>query len=108
MKQMEARLQSLLKEKEEAVNNQNYERAAALRDEEQHLRPGIDRRRNDWESSRDDSRCTVCEDDIAQVVNSWTGIPVKQLTQDESEKLLGLEALLHERVVGQDEAVSAV
>ena len=108
MKQMEARLQSLLKEKEEAVNNQNYERAAALRDEEQHLRAGIDRRRNDWESSRDDSRCTVCEDDIAQVVNSWTGIPVKQLTQDESEKLLGLEALLHERVVGQDEAVSAV
>lgn len=108
VKELESKLESLLKEKEEAVNNQNYERAAAVRDEEQKLRGEISTIRDAWEQHRNTKDSTVSEEDIAQVVNAWTGIPVKQLTEDESEKLLRLEATLHERVIGQDEAVSAV
>ena len=108
MKELETKIDSLMKEKEEAVTNQNYERAAAIRDEEQSLRAQMDKLRAAWEQSRSDSECVVEEEDIAQVVNAWTGIPVKQLTEDESEKLLHLEEALHKRVIGQDEAVTAV
>lgn len=108
MKELETRIDSLMKEKEEAVTNQNYERAAAIRDEEQSLRAQMDKLRAAWEQSRSDSECVVGEEDIAQVVNAWTGVPVKQLTEDESEKLLRLEEALHKRVIGQDEAVTAV
>ena len=108
MKEMEATLESLLTEKEEAVNNQNYERAAHLRDEEQKLRAKISALREDWDNTREQRESTVNEEDIAQVVNLWTGIPVKQLTEDEGTKLLRLEQELHKRVIGQDEAVMAV
>ncbi len=108
MKEMEATLESLLTEKEEAVNNQNYERAAHLRDEEQKLRAKISALREDWDNTREQRESTVNEEDIAQVVNLWTGIPVKQLTEDEGTKLLRLEQELHKRVIGQDEAVAAV
>jgi ATP-dependent Clp protease ATP-binding subunit ClpC len=106
--ELRARLDSLLNEKEEAVNNQNYERAAAIRDEEQKLRTKIERIKADWERERDDNQSVVTADDIAEVVNAWTGIPVSRLTESESERLLRLEEKLHERVIGQDEAVSAV
>lgn len=108
MKEMESTLESLLTEKEEAVNNQNYERAAHLRDEEQKLRAKIASLREDWDNTREQRESTVTEEDIAQVVNLWTGIPVKQLTEDEGTKLLRLEQELHKRVIGQDEAVVAV
>ena len=106
--ELRARLDALLNEKEEAVNNQNYERAASIRDEEQKLRAKIERIRADWERERDDRAFVVTADDIAEVVNAWTGIPVSRLTQSESERLLNLEEKLHERVVGQEEAVGAV
>lgn len=108
MRALEDKLTELLKEKEEAVNNQNFERAAAIRDEERTLREEMTARKADWERSRDSTESTVTENDIAEVVNAWTGIPVKRLTEDESKKLLTLEDVLHRRVVGQDEAVSAV
>lgn len=108
VKELRSKLEGLLNEKEEAVNNQNYERAAAIRDEEQKLRTKIDRVKADWERERDDNQSVVTPDDIAEVVNAWTGIPVSRLTESESERLLHLEEKLHERVVGQDEAVSAV
>ena len=108
MRALEDKLTELLKEKEEAVNNQNFERAAAIRDEERSLREEMTARKADWERSRDSTESTVTENDIAEVVNAWTGIPVKRLTDDESKKLLTLEDVLHRRVVGQDEAVSAV
>lgn len=108
MRALEDKLTALLKEKEEAVNNQNFERAAAIRDEERALKDEMAARKADWERSRDGTQSVVTEQDIAEVVNAWTGIPVKRLTEDESEKLLSLEATLHGRVVGQDEAVSAV
>ena len=106
--ELRARLDALLNEKEEAVNNQNYERAAAIRDEEQKLRAKIERVRADWERERDDRESIVTADDIAEVVNAWTGIPVSRLSESESERLLKLEEKLHERVIGQNEAVLAV
>ncbi|NCB31298.1 MAG: AAA family ATPase [Clostridia bacterium] len=108
MKALEDKLNALLQEKEEAVNNQNFERAAAIRDEEHALRRQMQDKKDEWQRERESTQCTVTENDIAEVVNAWTGIPVKQLTEDESEKLLHLEESLHKRVVGQDEAIGAV
>lgn len=106
MKELDGRLAELLKEKEEAVNNQNFERAAAIRDEERAIRDEMTSRKASWE--REGRKCVVTENSIAEVVNAWTGIPVNRLTEDESEKLLHLEDELHKRVIGQDEAVEAV
>ncbi|OQB24699.1 MAG: Negative regulator of genetic competence ClpC/MecB [Firmicutes bacterium ADurb.Bin182] len=108
MKEIEARIEALRKEKEEAVTNQNFEKAATVRDEELKLKAEMERLRTAWEQERTDKESIVTEEDIAQIVNLWTGIPVKQLTEDESEKLLKLEETLHKRVIGQDEAVHAV
>ncbi len=108
MKALEDKLNALLQEKEEAVNNQNFERAASIRDEEHALRKQMQDKKEQWSRERENTQCIVTENDIAEVVNAWTGIPVKQLTEDESEKLLHLEESLHKRVIGQDEAISAV
>ena len=108
MKELDGKLAELLKEKEEAVNNQNFERAAAIRDEERAIRDEMTSRKASWEREREGRKCIVTENSIAEVVNAWTGIPVNRLTEDESEKLLHLEDELHKRVIGQDEAVEAV
>ncbi len=105
---LELKLEALLKEKEEAVNNQNFERAAAVRDEELKLKTDMRAMKDEFEEKKRSFEFTVTEKDIAEVVQAWTGIPLRQLTEDESEKLLHLEETLHERVVGQDEAVAAV
>ncbi|MDO5110949.1 MAG: ATP-dependent Clp protease ATP-binding subunit [Clostridia bacterium] len=101
-------LETIRKEKEEAVSNQNFERAAALRDEEKEILTKIADERTAWERSRADAVQSVGKEDIAAVVCAWTGIPVHQLTADESERLLHLEDALHERVIGQDEAILAL
>ena len=108
MKELDGKLAELLKEKEEAVNNQNFERAAAIRDEERAIRDEMTSRKASWEREREGRKCVVTENSIAEVVNAWTGIPVNRLTEDESEKLLHLEDELHKRVIGQDEAVEAI
>ena len=108
MKELDGKLAELLKEKEEAVNNQNFERAAAIRDEERAIRDEMTSRKASWEREREGRKCIVTENSIAEVVNAWTGIPVNRLTEDESEKLLHLEDELHKRVIGQDEAVEAI
>ena len=108
MKKLRAKLETLLKQKEEAVSRQDYETAAAVRDEEMELRASMESIKADWEKEREDNRCTVTAEDIAEVVNAWTGIPVSELSQSETDKLLHLEQRLHERIIGQDEAVSAV
>lgn len=108
LKIIEEKVESLKKEKEEAVLSQEFEKAAKVRDEEQKLREELTELRNNWQSKRDVVKSVVTPDDIAQVVGSWTGIPVKKLAQEESERLLHLDEVLHERVVGQDEAVKAV
>jgi len=108
LKIIEEKVEKLKKEKEEAVLSQEFEKAAQVRDEEHKLREELAELRNNWQSKRDVAKSVVTPDDIAQVVGSWTGIPVKKLAQEESERLLHLDEVLHERVVGQDEAVKAV
>ena len=108
VKENEARLESIKTEKEEAVSHQNFEKAASLRDEEKRLKEEISEARDKMKKNTQGIVGKVVEEDIADVVSSWTNIPVKKLTEDESDRLIRLEETLHKRVVGQDEAASAV
>ncbi len=108
LKELEAKKEALANEKEAAVKSQDFERAAGIRDRERQLDEEIETARKNWEDIRTGDRESVGPEDIAAVVSGWTGIPVTSITQDESERLLNMEKVLHERVVGQDDAVSAV
>lgn len=107
MKDVEKELEALKTEKEAAIAQQDFERAAKLRDEEQKLHESLEERQRQWKQKGSD-RIVVGEEDIAQVVAAWTGIPVSRLTEAESSRLLKLEDELHQRVVSQHAAVSAV
>ena len=108
LKSLEEKIAALRREKEEAIAAQDYEKAAQLRDIEKNYTDQVEIERDNWRKQMSVNRGSVTADDIAKVVAGWTGIPVMRLTEDESERLLRLEEMLHERVVGQDEAVSAV
>ncbi len=108
IKEMEENLTRLSGEKEEAISSQDFEAAARLRDEEQNLRTEYENKKSDWEKSTGAESLTVTETDVADVVTQWTGIPVNRLLEEESEKLLHLNSLLRDRVIGQDDAVEAV
>ena len=107
VKDLETRLADVRKEKEAAVTGQNYEEAAKLRDEEKKLVDEIEAKQQ-ARSKEDEEKLVVTEDDIAAVVSQWSGVPVAKIAEEESQRLLRLEDELHERVVGQDEAVVAV
>jgi len=108
LKELEAKIEETRVEKEAAIKNEEFEKAARLRDLEQRMREELERQRLDWKNSRSRTEGTVTAEDIAQIVSSWTGIPVTKLAQEETERLLHLEEELHKRVVGQDEAIAAV
>ncbi|HEX7056465.1 MAG TPA: ATP-dependent protease ATP-binding subunit ClpC [Bacilli bacterium] len=108
LKQLEIKLEDVRKEKDAAVQSQEFEKAAALRDKEQKIREELDKTKNEWKEKQGRTDSEVTPEDIAQVVASWTGIPVSQLAQEETERLLNMESILHQRVIGQDEAVKAV
>ena len=108
LKSLEEKIAALRREKEEAIAAQDYEKAAQLRDIEKNYTDQVEIERDNWRKQMSVNRGSVSADDIAKVVAGWTGIPVMRLTEDESQRLLRLEEMLHERVVGQDEAVSAV
>ena len=108
VKKIEEELENLSKEKDEAIRSQNFEKAATLRDKEHETKEKLEKEKKKWENKNSKSVTVLKEDDIAEVISSWTNIPVKRLTQDENDKLKNLEQALHERVIGQDEAVSAV
>lgn len=108
LKEMEEEQKKLEAEKTALVNAQDFEGAAKLRDKEKKLRFAYQNQMLLWEEKRDAQVGEVTASDIAEIVASWTGIPVKQLTAEESERLLHLETILHERVVGQDEAITAI
>ena len=108
LKELEVRLKALAEEKASAVNAQDFESAAKLRDEEKALAAKLEQTKSTWQEQSARSTGEVGEQDIAEIVSSWTGIPVVQLSQEESERLLHMEEELHRRIVGQDEAVSAV
>jgi len=108
LKKLEESVEKMAKEKEEAIRSQEFEKAARIRDEEQKLKNELERLKNDWQQKNQTKTDTVTEEEIAEIVASWTGIPVKKLAEEESERLIKMEDVLHMRVIGQDEAVKAV
>lgn len=108
LKELESKLENIRKEKDSAVQSQEFEKAAALRDTEQKLREELEITKNDWKEKQGRTDSEVTPEDIAQVVASWTGIPVSKLKEEETERLLRMEDILHSRVIGQSEAVKAV
>ena len=108
LKQMQDELERVSKDKEEAVRSQKFEKAASLRDKERELREAVEKEETKWKNKNNKSVIDITEENIAEVISSWTGIPAQKLTQDENEKLKNLENSLHKRVIGQEEAVEAV
>lgn len=108
LKDLEGQLNLLQQEKEAAIKNEEFEKAAEHRDQEQKLRQKMDGLRNEWKNKRSMAEPTVTEEEIAHVVSKWTGIPVTKLKQEEMERLLKMEEIIHQRLVGQHEAVEAV
>ena len=108
LKELEDKLRSLGEEKAAAINAQEFERAAKLRDKEKEIRTTLETQKEDWKQQNAHTASQVTTQDIAEIVSGWTGIPVVQLTDSESKRLLNMEAILHNRIVGQDEAVTAV
>ena len=105
---MQEKIEKTKNEKEEAVLNQKFEKAAELRDTEKALRDKFEKEQNKWKNKNTKSIVTITEENIAEVIANWTGIPAKKITEDENEKLKNLEKELHKRVIGQNEAVEAV
>lgn len=108
VREIESKIEALKAEKEAAITTQEYEKAAKLRDEEKSLREHLKKTKTEWTNDSENANLTVTEKEIAEIVSLWTGIPLKTLEESESERLLKLEEILHKRVVGQDEAVTAV
>ncbi len=108
IKKIEKELEEISAEKKEAINSQDFEKAATLRDKEKELKENLEKLREEWQGKTSQSAGEIGEEEIAAVISNWTGIPVIKLAEEESERLRKLEEVLHERVIGQDEAVSAV
>ncbi len=108
VKNIEEEIDSVRKEKEAAIASQEYEKAATLRDEEKGLCEKLKKEKENWENESRNGAAEVTQNEIAEIVSAWTGIPVKSLEEEEGERLLKLEEVLHERVIGQNEAVTAV
>ena len=108
VKELEDQIADYDKEKESAINEQDFERAAKLRDEQKEVQAKLDKAKKEWQDNQKTNSGEVTAEVIAQIVSDWTGVPVVQLTKEESERLLNMEKVLHERVIGQDEAVSAI
>ena len=108
IKKQEEKIEELSKEKEEAVQMQNFEKAAELRDKEKTAKTKLDEAKKKWKDKNIKDVKNVTAEDIAEAVSSWTGIPTNKITETENEKLKNLEESLHNRVIGQNEAVSAV
>ncbi len=108
LKTLENRLEELQHEKEEAINTQNFEKAARIRDEEKTIKEEMESKKIQWEKKRHETNLVVGYNEIAEIVSQWTGVPVTNMSTEESERLLNLEKELHKKVVGQDQAVEAV
>lgn len=108
LQELENTIKDLESEKEAAVNSQDFETAAKIRDKQKDIQAQLENRKDIWAGENERKNSVVLPEDIAQIVSMWTGIPVVQLKEEESERLLKLESTLHNRVIGQDEAVKAV
>lgn len=108
LKNIEQELEDVKKEKDAAIRGQEFEKAAQLRDREREIKEKLDNLKTEWEKQQVSNKYVVTTEEISQIVSSWTSIPVKKLEEEETQRLLNLESILHERVIGQDEAVKAV
>ena len=108
IKSLEEKVETLRKEKESFIKSQDFEKAASLRDQERIARQELEQHNREWSQAKDKTRPEVGEEEIAKIVSQWTGIPIFRLEEKESEKLLKIEDELHKRVVGQNEAISAI
>ncbi len=108
LKDLEHKIDELHKMKEDAIVSQEFERAASLRDEENKLKEELSSKKEAWKMENSKQTQTVTEEEIAAIIGSWTGIPVSRLAQEETERLKNMEAVLHQRVIGQEDAVKAV
>ena len=108
IKELEEKIEAINREKEEAIRVQDFEKAATLRDKVNAEKEKLEKEKKKWQSKNSKNVMSLTEEDIAEVIASWTGIPVNKITQDENEKLKHLEEMLHKRVIGQNEAVEAV
>ncbi len=108
IKALEDKIDIVTKEKEEAIYNQEFEKAALLRDKEQELKIDFENEQKMWKNRKNRDITEITEESIAEIISKWTGVPVQKITEDENERLQHLEQKLHERVIGQDEAVKAV
>ena len=108
LKELETKLEAIRSEKNAAVQSQEFEKAASFRDKEQKMKEELDKTKKEWKEEQGKTESKVTVNDIAQVVAMWTGIPVSKIAETESIKLLKMEDTLHERVIGQAEAVTAI
>ena len=108
LKKMQEEIDSIVKDKEEAVRSQKFEKAAKLRDNEKTLREKYEQEEKKWKNKKTKTIVTISEENIADVIALWTGIPAKKITEDENSRLRNLEQSLHERVIVQNESVEAV
>ncbi|WP_124067549.1 ATP-dependent Clp protease ATP-binding subunit [Clostridium sp. E02] len=108
IKELEAEIDTLEDQKEKAIQSEAYEKAGGIKKRQEKKRDKIQKIREKWQKEKESKKLIVDEGEIADVVSSWTKIPVKKLEEEESERLRNLESILHERVIGQEEAVSAV
>lgn len=108
LKELEEEISNVSKDKEEAVRTQKFEKAASLRDKEKELKAKYEKEQKKWKNKNNKAITDITEENIAEVIASWTGIPAKKITENENEKLKNLEKNLHQRVIGQNEAVEAV
>jgi ATP-dependent Clp protease ATP-binding subunit ClpC len=108
IKEFEVKVEALRKEKEVHIKAQDFEKAAALRDQERQAREELERLNRDWSAQKDKIKPRITEEDIAKIVAQWTGIPIFRLEEKEGEKLLKIEDQLHKHVVGQNEAIAAI
>jgi ATP-dependent Clp protease ATP-binding subunit ClpC len=108
VKRIEEEIATLEREKEDAVRAEDYEKAAGIKQREEQLRAELDQQQQGWAGQRETNAPDVTREDIARILEEWTGVPATSIIQEEAERLLNLEAVLHERVVGQDRAIKAV
>ncbi len=108
LQDLERRIEDLHKMKEDAIVNQEFEKAASIRDEENKLKEELAAKKDAWQMENSKNTQVVTEEEIAEIIGSWTGIPVSRLAQEETERLKNMESILHKRVIGQEDSVSAV
>ncbi len=108
LKELEEQIEETQKDKEEAVRTQKFEKAATLRDKEKELKEQYEKEQKKWKNKSTKQITNITEENIAEVISNWTGIPASKITEDENVRLKNLEKNLHERVIGQNEAVEAV